>query len=514
MVGFEQLATRYFPDIEAINIWIKLARYWTQKNDVILTYNESCELFYSYLLYSLTENGFTLVIEEEKNLPLLRTKFENLNEFVFLSTEDSAENQKKAIAGIENHSAKVVVVSVQRFFQKGNKFLEYLKSYQVLQIVIHNVHKISHWGSHDEIYSGLARLKSYLRHVPIIAVSPIFTSVSEKDIKTTLHLHEPILLFLNTLPENYTYSVLFIQNDYTMFQALQDIARKYTSERGMVITHEMHFSLPNNLSFDFQSENTTFAIYTEPPDNLEQVYFLQKQYDIDNIYVIYDERLIEHKKATLKSNFKQKLHQDIAIKRFEEVIQWCTINSCKKQELQKYWQMPMTEPCGKCNICVFLQEKIPSTQNYAHDIQKLKEMLLAKRLDLAKNQNILVNQVFSDITIEEIAIYLPQNKDDLTYIAGLGTKKIQLYGDVILDMVLDFCTLYEVSDNMKNLKEQRRTKNSFKNTPIRVSVVKKAKIKTAIQEVGIWNVQLIHDFLNTEDISLSEIENVINDIKL
>lgn len=514
MVGFEQLAERYFPDIETTNIWIKLAQYWTQKNDVILTYDESYELFYSYLLYSLTENGFTLVIEEEKNLPFLRTKFENLNEFVFLSTEDSAENQKKAIAGIENHSAKVVVVSVQRFFQKGNKFLEYLKSYQVLQIVIHNVHKISHWGSFDEIYSGLIQFKSYLKHVPIIAVLPITTLALEKDIIYKLHLHEAITLYINQIPEQYSYFISPISFQQSIEKSIQDIAKKHHSEQGILLTNYTNYTLPDNLLCNTLSSEARFAIYAELPDNLEQIYFFQKEHHINHVYILYNEKELVHKKTAIQNAFKQKLYQDIAIKRFEEVIQWCTVDSCKKQELQKHWQMPITEPCGRCNICVPFQKKIPSTQNYTHDIQKLKEMLLAKRLVLAKNENTLAHHIFSDITIEETSIYLPQNKDDLTYIAGLGTKKIQLYGNAILDTVLDFCTLYEVSDNMKNLKEQRKTKNSFKNTPIRVSVVKKAKIKTAIQEVGIWNVQLIHDFLNTEGITLSEIESVINDIKL
>lgn len=512
MVGFEQLAARYFPELESINVWTKLAQYWTQKNDVILTYDEPYELFYSYLLYSLTENGFTLVIEEEKNLPLLRATFEKLNEFVFLSTEDSAENQKKAVASIENHSAKVVVVSVQRFFQKGNRFLEYLKSYQVQQIAVHNAHKISYWGNYEDVYSGLVQLKFYLRHVPIIAVLPILTKALEKDVISVLHLHEPALLSLINLPKNYIYDIIPVFSGTTFLEILQDIAKKHNSEKGILLSDNINGSLPDNLSFQFFSGETTFAVYTELPQNLEQIYLFQKEYSISTIYVIYDEERSEKKKITLQGTFQQKLHQDIAKKRFEEVIQWCTAQICKKQWLEKHWNMPAGEPCGKCSICVTEQKKVSHKQICTDNIQELKDILTAKRLTLAKKNNILVHQVFSDITIEELAAYLPQNKNDLTLISGLGIKKIELYGDVILDTILTFCTSHSLSDNMSILKEQRKTKNIFNNSTATVSVVKKAKIKAAVQEVGIWNSQLIYDFLNNEEITLTEIESVIRQI--
>lgn len=510
MISFEQLATRYFPDLELINTWVQLAQYWTQKNDTILAYNETHELFYSYLLYSLTEYGFTLVIEEEKNIPLLRKKFELLSEFVFLSTKDTAESQKKAIANIQNNSAKVVVASVQRFFQKGNKFLEYLKTYQVQQIAIHNAHKISHWGEFQEIYSGFTQLKSYLKHVPIIAVLPIFTDPLKKDLTTTLYLYEPAILCFNTLPEHYTYFVFTIRPDYTVEDIIQDIAKKHSSEKGILINAQKESTLPNNLSLQFFSGETTFAIYIELPENLEQIYFLQKEYGIHTIYVIYDEKLLEKKKTAIQHAFKQKLHQEIAVKRFENVIQWCITETCKKQMFEKYWNIPVSEPCKKCDVCLAEQKSTVHEQIYMHDIQKLKDLLITKRVALAKSHNILVHQVFSDIAIEEMATYLPQNKEDLTLIAGLGTKKIEQYGDTILDTILDFCESNHLSDNMNSIRKQRTIKdNNIKIPSTTVSVVKKAKIKAAVQEVGFWNTQLLFDMLRNDGVTLAEIESVL-----
>lgn len=511
MISFEQLAARYFPDIELINLWTQLAQYWTQKNDTILAYNETDELLYSYLLYSLTEHGFTLVLEAENNIPLLRKKFGLLNEFVFLSTEDTAESQKKAIANIENNAAKVVVASVQRFFQKGNKFLEYLKTYQVQQIAIHNAHKISHWGEFQEIYSGFTQLKSYLKHVPIIAVLPILTDALKKDLTATLHLYEPAILCFNTLPEHYTYFVFTTHPDYTVKDIVQDIAKKHSSEKGILLNAQTESTLPNNLSLQFFLGETTFAIYVELPENLEQIYFLQKEYGIPTVYVIYDEKLSEKKKTAIQHAFKQKLHQDIAVKRFKDVIQWCTTTTCKKQMLEKHWNMPVSEPCKKCNICLAEQKSADAhEQAYTHDIQKLKDLLITKRVALAKKHNILVHQVFSDIAVEEMATYLPQNKEDLTLIAGLGTKKVEKYGDAILDTILDFCESNHLSDNMNALRKQRKIKdNHVKASLTTVSVVKKAKIKAAVQEVGIWNSQLLYDMLHTDGITLAEIESVI-----
>jgi len=516
MVGFEQLATRYFPEQQGINIWIQLAQYWTQKSDVILSYDESAELYYSYLLFSMADTGFVLVIEEENKFASLRKKFGQFNEFVFLSVEDSAENQKKAIVSIENQTAKVVVTSVQRFFQKGNKFLEYLKSYQVQQIAIHDVYKLSSWGEYKEVYKNLAQLKQYLRHVPVIAVAPLYTIALEKDVKSILHLQEPVKLYLNTLPDNYTYSVFRIENHHSIQNVIHHIAQKHNAEKGILITKEtQNYTVPDNMVVSLGNENISFAVFTELPQNLEKLYFFQQDNVVPTLYLLYSEQSVKQHKTDLQNKYTQKIHLDIATKRFEQVREWCNVQICKKQFLQKHWQMLVGEPCGKCNVCIHEPEEDNHTaQNCTHEVQKLKDMLTAKRLQLAKANNVLIPNVFADITLEELAVYLPQTKADLQYIAGLGIKKIELYGDSVLDTILEYCALYGVSDNMQTLKEKRNHTKHNTNLQIAVSVVKKAKINAAVQELGYWNSQLIQDFLNSEEITLAEIESVLMAIQV
>lgn len=514
MVDFEQLATRYFPHLKGINTWIQLAEYWTQKNDVLLSYNHSFELIYSYLLFSLTDTGFTLVIEEEKNILSLRSIFDNIEGFVFLDTKAPQEQQKQAISAIQNNTAKVVIVSVQRFFQKGNKFLEYLKSYQVQQIAVHNAQKLSFWGEMNEIYSGLEQLKSYLRHVPIIAVAPVYTKSLSKDLISSLHLYQPILLYINDLDDTFVYRVSTLQTQETIENKIQSIAQKHELEKGILISQTKYTVLPNNLSMLVSAADVSFAIYADMPNNLEQIYDLQSEYGIDIVYVIYDEKQVERRKKELESAFERKLHKDIAIKRFGEVVEWCKTELCKKQALEKHWQMPVKEPCGKCNFCLSEEKESinisVNVHHFTHDIEKIKSILITLRLRIAKNNNVLVHQVFSDITLEELATYLPQNESDLTQITGLGTKKIQLYGNSILDAILDFCTTSQVSDNMHSLRELRKKRTISQNANNKnVSVVKKAKINAAVQELGHWDSQMIYEFLKTEEITLSEIESVI-----
>lgn len=508
MTDLESLFTRYFPQLKPSSTWISLAQYWTQKNDTLVAANLSFELLYSYLLFSLTDNGFVLVIEEEEYLPTLRTTFQELNELVWLSIHDSAEEQKKAISNIENNTAKVVITSVQRFCQKGNKFLEYLKSYQVQQIAIHNAYKLSLWGSFEERYSPLHQFKTYLKHVPIIAVSPLLPRALEKDLKTILKLREPASIYLTHLPKDTYFTVI---EPYTDIQSIiQNIADKHISEKGILISENYPHALPDNISI--QAEKADFIIYLTLPPNLEQLYFTQQYYQSKAFYLIYDKNKVNDQKKAIVSIYTSKLHSEIAQKRFDEVITFCQSNSCKRQYLQKYWQIPLTEPCKKCNICLnepntsILQDNLPQ-------IQQLNEILIQKRLALAKARNLLAHQVFSDKTIIELASYLPQNHDDLTYITGLGKKKIEIYGDNILDNILDFCASHNLSTRIEELKKQRKQEYSIDYPNLSVSVVKKAKIRTLVQEIGYWDSQMICEALGDEDISISEVESVLQELR-
>ncbi|MCS7029333.1 MAG: HRDC domain-containing protein [Bacteroidia bacterium] len=507
MIDEKTLLLRYFPNLPEINLWIKLAQYYTQKTDIILTYDHAPELLYSYFLYSLTDTGFTLVFEEEKFLPILYKEFGTLKEFVFLSIQDEIQAQKKAIENIQNNIAKIVVTSIDRFFQKGNKFLEYLKSYQLQQIAIHHAEYLSFWGCFQENYLQLSKLKKYLTHVPIIAVTPVLTESLQKEIISSLSLYEPILLLLNTLADNVTFSVIELEDAQPLQAKIENCIDKHPLEKGLIFSpnFELDFTLAQNVQVVQtlpESMKADFVILNHLPQCLEDLYTIQQVTQAKSVYVVYSAKQAQHKKEAIQHKKLPKAAQHISISRFEQVLAWINTQTCRKQFLQKYWQMPITEPCQKCDRC---QSQVSLSVNLN---SALKQKLIQQRLSIAKRDNLLLHQVFSDDTIDELATYLPQNKEDLIWIKGLGSKKIELYGDELLDTIIAYCAAHKLNSNINSLKSIR--KNISYACQHSVSVVKKAKIKAAIQELGYWDIDGIKKQVNDEQITIPDIESVIS----
>ncbi len=66
------------------------------------------------------------------------------------------------------------------------------------------------------------------------------------------------------------------------------------------------------------------------------------------------------------------------------------------------------------------------------------EKLRALRLKLAKEQDIPPFIVFHNRTLRELAAYLPRSLEEMRDISGIGEHKLELYGEIFLDLILDY----------------------------------------------------------------------------
>ncbi len=65
------------------------------------------------------------------------------------------------------------------------------------------------------------------------------------------------------------------------------------------------------------------------------------------------------------------------------------------------------------------------------------EKLRALRLKLAKEQDIPPFIVFHDRTLRELVAYLPRSLEEMRDISGIGERKLELYGEKFLDLILE-----------------------------------------------------------------------------
>ena len=70
--------------------------------------------------------------------------------------------------------------------------------------------------------------------------------------------------------------------------------------------------------------------------------------------------------------------------------------------------------------------------------QKLMERLKWWRMEVARRQNMPTYVILQDATLREIAVIKPKTPDDLLHIAGMGSKRLSMWGRDILELVSGF----------------------------------------------------------------------------
>lgn len=70
---------------------------------------------------------------------------------------------------------------------------------------------------------------------------------------------------------------------------------------------------------------------------------------------------------------------------------------------------------------------------------ELFEILRQKRMELSRAANVPPYVIFSDRTLTEMAVYLPQTQEALLQVHGVGNAKLEKYGDLFLALIVDYC---------------------------------------------------------------------------
>src|SRR5699024_9431684 len=80
---------------------------------------------------------------------------------------------------------------------------------------------------------------------------------------------------------------------------------------------------------------------------------------------------------------------------------------------------------------------LPKEQESNYNLD-LFESLRQLRMTFAKENNIPPYVVFTDSTLRDIARYLPDHKEAMLSIKGIGEKRYEQFGEQFLKLVLDF----------------------------------------------------------------------------
>ena len=116
------------------------------------------------------------------------------------------------------------------------------------------------------------------------------------------------------------------------------------------------------------------------------------------------------------------------------------VTAMGKQFLKEKYPLPLRKHSGKTKT--ERKESLRAALEFSSEIdQALFNAMKAKRLELAKAQNVPPYIIFHDKVLREFATVKPDSLSQLAGISGVGEMKMQRYGQVFLEVIAEFASV-------------------------------------------------------------------------
>lgn len=185
-----------------------------------------------FQLPALARPGLTIVVSPL--IALMKDQVDQLEAAgvaaTFLNSTLDADESRTRLRGLHRGEYKLLYVAPERLML--DNWQENLKSWHVTCLAIDEAHCVSEWG-HDfrPEYRQLAKLRTVLPEVPLMALTATATERVRDDIVKHLKLHDPATFVASFNRPNLTYRV--IPKDQPLKQII-DFVRKREHESGII----------------------------------------------------------------------------------------------------------------------------------------------------------------------------------------------------------------------------------------------------------------------------------------
>ncbi|MBL6450014.1 DNA helicase RecQ [Fulvivirga sp. 29W222] len=158
---------------------------------------------------------------------------------------------------------------------------------------------------------------------------------------------------------------------------------------------------------------------------------------------------------------------------------------------------------GEEKVMLFkIQETVYQTIEKQQELPmeaSLFDRLKLLRKKLAVSENVPPYIIFSDATLKELATYMPCNMEDLQEISGFGAVKLEKYGEVFLEEVVEYCSLRGLKSQMDKKQKKRKRKSNLK-TPTKMESLRFFREGKSTEEIA-----------KVRELSVSTIESHLSD---
>lgn len=211
------------------------------------------------------------------------------------------------------------------------------------------------------------------------------------------------------------------------------------------VRYVLHYNMPQSLEYYYQEAGRA----GRDGEEAECVLFFSKQDIMINKFLLQNKA-----SAGDVASDMQKTANDQ--RKLQQMINYCETDKCLREFILSYFGDTTPCICNKCSNCVVVEDEEEETyvetgkkRKKAAQLAGLNELgaalfekLRNVRTELAAEKSVPPYIICSDKTLKDMCAKLPQDKEQLADVYGMGEQKIQNYGEAFVTAVNSF-----VADN-------------------------------------------------------------------
>lgn len=321
----------------------------------------------------------------------------------FVNSSMNTAERSQVYDQLNRKELKMLYLAPEKLLSDDLKFIEYLKQQEVSFIAVDEAHCISHWG-HDfrAEYLRLGELRAAFPKVPVLALTATADELTRNDIREKLKLKNARTFISSFNRPNITY---LVQPKRSSTAQLLDFLAKHPDDSGIVYClsrkgtervaetlnsegypakvyhagltseerarHQEMFQkdevkiIVATIAFGMgiDKSNVRFVIHMDLPKNIESYYQETGRAGRDGLPstallffsrgdVIKLKGFIDHEDAE---------QQRIMLKKLDQMVDFGSMHSCRRQHLLRYFSEDAPDHCGNCDICLGEYERFDAT---------------------------------------------------------------------------------------------------------------------------------------------------------
>ncbi len=322
----------------------------------------------------------------------------------FYNSSLKGNEARRVLAMLHGGKLDLLYIAPERLI--GDDFLQRLKEIPISLFAIDEAHCISQWG-HDfrPEYSQLGRLRKVFPGIPMIALTATAESHTRKDILDRLHLGRARCYISSFDRPNIRYTVL---DKLKPFSQLTEFLKNRTGEAGIVycLSRKRVDSLAEKLrsaGFDaapyhaglsakarqkvqddflrddvrimvatvafgmgIDKSNIRFVVHYDIPKNIESYYQETGRAGRDGLaaeaLLLFGYGDIAIARGLIESTHNPE-RKRIELHKLNAIVAFAEASSCRRRILLGYFDEPMEEDCGNCDVCLNPPEMIDATED-------------------------------------------------------------------------------------------------------------------------------------------------------